>query len=1237
MRQEMSQMRQVSVRSVRSTAAAGVLGVVALFCLGLFLVVAAPARASWEGVGCFAGSLPGPKEGCQPVEEEMFGEEVQLGGVGGLAVNRTGAGGVPAGTVYAATLINTQNVRVAMYEPVEAGGVTGGLKFEESWEVPWVEESYERCGPLLGTEVKEGKEVAQFPCKPQVKSGSVAVDVEVDQANGNVYVLQDAGNLPAGTPVVVEYSAKGAEVITRFGEKAAEGKTVAETPAEIHRTPEPGGLAINAVGDVYVYDETQIPSFYHRLMVFAPHEGKVEDYEYAGEVEASAAAVANLPLHPVSDAAGNVYVAGESFVDEYAPGVPASYPAAAATPICHFSFAKGGITAITVNPETGEVFFFDYKLPKRVYELSACEGGEFHERGAFEVKPERADLSALAFDPGRRFAAGRGLGILYGAAPSPVPEGGGGEPNQSSLGYIFAQVEEDPPVVQSESVAKVGSGSARLQASIDPAGHQTHYAFQYMSEAAYEEAGESFAGAQEAPHGGGVLVNAQGVQSVAVTLAGLVPGGEYRYRVVAESECAQEKACPVQGAALRFRAFPEEAAGLPDGRVWELVSPVQKHGGQVFPADPRVSSCGAVECKPGVTYVHFPMQSAPGGDAVAYEGSAFGPGEGATVENEYVARRTGSGWRSVNLSPSLLLSGAIQGYKALDPALTRAVLDQFGPALAPGAPGEYEDFYSQPVAEPFALRSLLGEEAGLGLHRPATGMRFEVRYAGASADLSRVFFEANDALTEKTAVAPAAVDGGPGKFNLYEWQPASGELVLVNVFPDGSTEPGAVFGPGSALTVSADGSRAFWSAASGQLYVRIDGTGTRKIEDPGKFLSASADGSRVLLTDGCLYDVEKEACEDLTQGEGGFQGVVGQSEDLSHIYFVDTAVLPGTAEACRKEMGVETCEEAQAGKDNLYAWQEGTVRFIAIASTEDNVDWAPAPSDRTAEASPDGGFLAFLSHAPLTGYDNVGPCFRNSSGEIFTSSCPEVYLYDAGTGELHCASCDPSGAPPLGWSVLRRIDGPSYLPQPHYLTDAGRLYFDSQDSLTPFDTNEGIEDVYEWEPGGVGSCSHEQGCVYLISGGHGAVDSNLLAVDETGKNVFFTTRDRLVRGDKDELIDLYDAREGGAPEVEPPGRSECEREPGACPVSGAPSPEIPPTSSTLTGPGSLSLPVLPVNAAKPRAKVLTRAEELARALRACGKESPKSKRTSCEKRARTHYAPKQKRKPKQTPKKKGDR
>jgi hypothetical protein len=650
-------------------------------------------------------------------------------------------------------------------------------------------------------------------------------------------------------------------------------------------------------------------------------------------------------------------------------------------------------------------------------------------------------------------------------------------------------------------------------------------------------------------------------QSAGVTLTGLSPDTAYRFRAVASSKCAPEepeKVCEDAGAAQSFRTYPAGSGALPDNRAYELVSPAEKNGGQVFPADPRISSCaGQCSNKPGGSYEHFPMQSAPDGDSVAYEGFSFAPGAGIPRENEYVARRGSTGWQSTQLTST---NGGT--YKALDTALTEAALQGDG-AFSPQAPPDYSNVYAQTVADPFSFRPMLAFEPP---HRPAN--QFQMRFAAAAADLSRVFFSANDALTEETAVAPEAEDGGKDKFNLYEWERASGALRLVNVFPENTeTKAGAAFGTGgSANTVSADGSRAFFSDGAGQLYVREGAVATREIPDGGKFLSASTDGSKVLLDNGHLYDLVQDETTDLAEGKGGFGGLVGQSDDLSHVYFVDTAVL--------SEDENSEGEEAVAGKPNLYAWEGGVTDFVATLLPGDNSGanlvfsetWSSLPSSRTAEASPAGRFVTFLSQAKLTGYDNTGPCESDHAGGFVDAPCPEAYLYDSATGELECASCNPSGARPLGWSVLRLIAGGAItLPQPRYLTDSGRLYFDSQDSLSPFDTNEGVEDVYEFEPEGIGGCAREGGCVALLSAGREEIDSNFLAVDASGKNVFFTSRDRLLAADKDELLDLYDAREGGgfAEEMGPGAcQGECQSMPPALP-------EPPPSSATITDPGNV--------------------------------------------------------------------
>jgi hypothetical protein len=1170
-------LRPPSHFSPRLLAAAAV-----LFAFGLGL--SARASAAYEQVGIFSGSLT------PPVEKGVFPEEVQLAGVGGMAVNITGAGGVPPGTVYAATRASLDEVRIARFN---ADG-----SFSEAWLVKSQAVPLELCGPDAPSPPAPEPET---PCPPRPTGQSGGFwDVDVNQATGNVYVFIAGAGLEAGADTIIEYNADGTEVISRFGKLAPGGATTASTPDQVHSSDAPGGLAVNSAGEVYVFDLNGQDNFYHRLMVFKPKTpGDYTEYEYAGQSKDIGAGFLNqseYPLRPAVDSAGDVYVAGEDYVQKYDPAQPSK-------PICEREVKSGGITAITVNPENGEVFYFSYKKvggKKKLHQLSPCSEGTFAEPDPFgvEVSPERDDIYGLAFNPIRKFDPSRAPGVLYGAAPSPIPgTGGTGQPGASALGYIFAQVQEDPPIVESESVSHVTSTTAELGTEINPRGSETSYAFQYISDAAYEEAGESFTGVAEAPPGGALLGGGQIPLSAAVALSGLAPDTEYHFRAVASSHCSPKKepakVCEGAGEAEVFRTFPVQAPGLPDNRAWELVSPVQKHGGQVIPADPEVNSCGNFfGCKPGGAYRHFPMQSSPDGEAIVYEGSSFSPGEGAFIENEYLARRSASGWQSTNLTPSQLESKGGLGYRFFNEGLTEGLLEQVSPALSPAVPPDYANLYLQPTGDPLALSPLL-TDTPLNYTAPfnrvsgAVGPdRLKLTYAGASADLSRVFFEANDALTEASPFAPEAIDGGAAKSNLYEW--AGGRLRLVNVAPENTeAAPGAAFGSGTLLksgyqnipvsvvphAISEDGSRIFWSSEVGQLYLREDGETTKAIPDPGLFLSASPDGSRVLLSNGHVYDLETEATTDLSEGKGGFQGLLGQSEDLSRLYFIDTAVLDETP---NQEGAV-----AKAGQNNLYAWEQGSSAYVATMSPQDQPgsggggflssgDWTPAPSLRTAEASPNGRWVTFLSQAPLTGYDNTGPCNEDSgTGEFLITPCSEAFLYDSATGKLTCASCNPANTRPLGPSTLRLILGAKgSLPQPRYLTDEGRLYFDTQDSLSLSDTNEGVEDVYQYEPEEVGGCKREAGCVSLISAGREAIDSNFLAMDETGKNVFFTTHDQLALKDKDDLYDLYVAREGGGiPAETEVARSECQGE--ACVAALSPPNDPTPGSSSFEGAGNV--------------------------------------------------------------------
>jgi hypothetical protein len=1090
---------------------------IAVCCLCVFAFAAPAAEAAFELAGPFGASGEGE-----------IGEAAA-----GAAIDYA------SGDIYVADGLNRRVTRF---------NAEGGFLEAWGWGVANGADEFQTCGPegavplcefdLNGRRGLRGEGAGQFEW---------ADGVAVDQATGDVYVLDRERK----NGVVQVFSSDGAQLIASFGE-LGEGP-VSASPGRLHGVGIVGGIAVDSSGDVYLSDGANTDAPETRVMVLKPETpGDYAHYVYAGQSHDFA--VGDTPEALAVDSSADVYfVGGEEHVYKFAAGI---FTAPA------WSFEDNtGITSLAVDPTTGDSFVYTYAT-KRFHELDAA-GVQIAEFPG--VKGEGAFTNGLAFNPGAVLGAEHAAGVLY--ATDGV----------ALTGLIFAQPPVVPPVVDGESVANIGTGSAVLKALVDPKGFDIRYRFEYGT-------GDCAAGeCVEAPVGGGDLGAGQGDHAASVTVSGLTPGGTYHFRVTVVSHCnVAEPAveCLVEGSERTFTTF-SSVPGLPDGRVYELVSPPFKNGGEVFPADPRGSS----EAMPGAQDTGMPMQSAPDGNAVVYEGDPFYAKSGAPSENEYLARRTAGGWETRDLSPAFRerdVAGR-QGFKSFSGDLSSSVLLATLQQFSPEAPVGYKDLYVQDSAAPEGLRPLVAFEPP---NQPAGS--FAPVFAGASSDLSHVIFSANDALTPASGVAPAAeYDGGAG--NLYEW--VGGALRLVNVLP-GNTEtlPGAAFGPEFGHPISADGSRVFWSAG-GHVYVREDGATTVEVPDPaaGGILDASVDGSRVLLGDAMLYDLGTGTLSDLTGGQGGFLGLLGASEDLSSVYFRDSAVLSGEE---RNSEG----QKANAGDSNLYLWRDGAVRFLAD----------PGGAPGTSEVTSDGRYLAFVSTASLTGYDN--------------NNATEVYQYDANSERLVCASCNPTGERPLGASKLSVIyPGFASLPQPLNLSSDGRVFFDSEDVLSPQDTNGRVDDVYEYEPGGVGSCAGPAGCIFLISSGSGTADSNFVAASPSGSDVFFTTRSQLVGEDQDDLMDLYDARVGGG---FPPGPSSppCSSE--AC-RSSLPGPSVfaPLATLSLTGSGNLQAPPSP-RVVKPRS--LTRAQKLARALKACAKQRPKRKRSVCEAHARRQYGTKTK-------------
>jgi len=781
-----------------------------------------------------------------------------------------------------------------------------------------------------------------------------------------------------------------------------------------------------------------------------------------------------------------------------------------------------------------------------------------------------------------------------------------------------------PPVVDSQYAVSVKSESARLQARINPYfWSDTAYRLEYGTGKCSEGGCDQVTVLQ--PLTDKSVKKALKIEEVA--LGGLEPGTTYRYRFVAQSsgggpvygvdpdgEGKAMEASFEEGLEGSFTTFPEPdpapqcandgfrggaAAGLPDCRAYELVSPLDKGNGDaaLLPS----------------TQTHLELnQSATSGERFTYSSiTSFAEPESAPFVTQLLARRGADGWSSASISPprskralflGLSLNNEFKGFSA-DLCQAWLVHNSIFPLTAEAIPGYANAYRRENCSEPAAYAALSPAQPS---NRPAA--EFLPNVLGFSADGTTSVFVADGKLTAEAPSLP------PGELLLYMHSKGEG-LRFVCRLPNGMANPtacgagmvaGNPIGQASAVqnAVSADGSRVFWTAYSGtveispkgvpgQIYLRknpdqeqsaISGGECTEAEractiavsgsvspEPAEYWGAAEDGSTAIFKiakgplAGNLYsfDVESETASPIATGVLGPMGV---SEDAKRVYF-----------ATSKNLG----DGGSEGGRNLYLYEAGeggpgTLSFImglAAGDIQGNETTPKAidevPIERSSRVSPDGLHAAFVSAASPTptGYDN-----RDAHSD---EPNLEAYLYDAVEEELRCISCNPTGARPVGAGVreaarLAKQRTPLHAPRT-LAEDGSRVFFESHEALVPRDTN-GTWDVYQWEEPGKGGCKETSasfgeaagGCVDLLSSGDSEAESRFLDADPTGENVFIGTQSSLIAADFGSN-DVYDVRVGGGFPT-PQHQPSCEGE--AC-QSPPPAPEaIAPGSSAYQGPGN---------------------------------------------------------------------
>ncbi len=1166
--------------------------------------------------------------------------EAQFATPSAVAVNQSD------GDVYVADHFNN---RVEVFEPeVNAQGAISGEKYVRSFAVP----------------------------RPE----SIAVDSSTsasDPSGGDIYVVgATAHEVKEEEPDkrIFKFSPDGKEitVLRKFKEEVEKG----EEPEEAEELEETQGLAVDPSGNLFVYGAGAVDIFNNAAK---KNRGK---YSIAAPVGATR----GLAL----DSHDNLYVGHESENPETAgpegrPPVIGKLEALTGTPLIA-ELDQEASSAVTVN--TADVPGSAVNEEDDVYITNVVgnPGKTLSSVAAFSSKGALLQrFSAAGLKEASGIAINNRNGTVYvaDAASDDLDVFELEPPGRPTVDGLSAQVLTPAPSV---------ANAIKLTAQIDPSGSDTRYNFEYGATSCSEDPPACTATA-ETDIGAGFADQAENLE-----LQNLAPGS-YHYRVTAAN------AHGATSSSERTFTILDTVSGLPDSRAWEMVSPPDKHA----PIEPLTGAGGWIRASEDGNALTYLADGALTEEAQSNR---------SPEQQQILTIRGREGWSSQDLAtPQSNAQGIDPGippeYEFFTPDLALALTAPFGdhvlaePPLAPEATQNTLYLRDNSPLKPGASEQELYNQAqnNRGYLAPgylplltesnvASGTQFgkQISFVDATPDLTHVVIESSVALTGSRS--------GPG---LYEW--AERKLHFVSVLPSGAAAPFPALGyfDVHATAIAGDGARVVWTNReedkAGHLFVRDIANGATLQLDAAQggqpepqhgsaeFQTASSDGSRVFFTDkqrltrdstaepgaenagkADLYECEvaeengKLACrlKDLTvdpnPGEhAAVQGLLlGANEDGSSIYLVARGVLAAN------ESG--NGETAQHGGDNLYELHHDgagwSTTFIALLSNEDAPEWQGGEKANTtfltARVSPSGRYLAFMTAAAPTGYDNLD----QNSGK----PDEEVYLYDSGTASLTCVSCDPAGTPPvgvldseaagqegLGLLVDRRrawtghwlagsIPGwaaesvETALYQPRYLLDDGRLFFNSPADLVPQATNH-KEDVYEYEPAGVGSCEGASGgCVALISSGTSAKESAFLEATPNGSDVFLLTVAQLLPQDTDTAFDIYDARvcTQESPCLRPPSPS-----PAGCSTSEVCRPAAPlepasvgaSGSATFSGSGNLLRPPPSnheVSGLRTSSKPLTIAQKLSNALKACRKQHAKKKRKVCEALARRRYPPRRK-------------
>jgi hypothetical protein len=716
-------------------------------------------------------------------------------------------------------------------------------------------------------------------------------------------------------------------------------------------------------------------------------------------------------------------------------------------------------------------------------------------------------------------------------------------------------------------------------------------------------------------------------------------------------------------ARIEASPIPSSTPGLPDGRVYEQVSPADKNGNQAgATTDPFRTGV-----KNHLGYV------SPGGNAVLFEGT--GPmGESPWADSLWFVaiKNSGtSGWSTRAALPRPeksvgILAGGKGDLEYLDPSadLSHAMAvwtGRSGP-LAPLPAGSCGPDMYLVGPDPFVAATWLdrpsSELANQVENCAAPG--FENVPVGGSPDFSTAYFTYPGTLLPEDAsrTTHSGMYQPVESWGFYEYR--EGVLHEAGVLPDGSLDPyGAVpaasgHGRNRSLTnqVSEDGTRAFFVSPDpasctendGQnncatdppeLYVREDGVRTQLVSRDT--LLPESGGLPAAAPHGPLGTANNsEQYEGVATGES----YVFASPDGSHAFFRSRDALTRPAQEASPGTEPKTYEfDLDTGILTYLPGVEGEILAVdrdgsAMAFVRPEAGGSPAQIALWT-AAPAGGMVTPVIQLPEPGgripearMSSEGSVLVFQTAERLSSSfnsggAEEVYRYDAPGNTIGCVSCPPAGMTPRGnasISTLPTSESRGQVPyegDPRLAVDAAgisangdRIFFESPDPLLPQVSNTNSPEVQVEEAGteaqGRNVFEWENGVLYLISTGDSPRNSYLLGSSEDGNDVFFATAQGLVPADTDGGYDIYDARvprpgDSPAPPATPCGASSCQG-----PANTLSSP-VASGSAVFSGAGNLTPEATPSPTPSSAPKTIKCKKGYVKSKNKCVKPKPKKK------------------------------